>query len=323
MPRKKTREEFIEQAAKKHGGKYDYSKVEYKNDHTPVKLKCNRCGTVFEQIPMSHLRGSGCDKCNRKVAMEERIKRAAAKFKKQATLKHNSKYTYDRFVYKGAKFLSIITCPIHGDFKQTPGNHLTGYGCDKCAREKKHAMFNQRGKESFLSKVKKNHPYDYQEFEYFDDYQRSNKEIQIKHLVCGNVFPQNPNKHLMGEGCPFCKSSRLEKEIRFFLQENDIEFIEQYNRQWLGLQKLDFYLPKYKIAIECQGEQHFVDRPTFGSENHFIENTEKDKLKLRKCINNGIKLLYYSNLGIEYPYHVFEDKEELLKEIKKYDINCL
>jgi hypothetical protein len=27
-------------------------------------------------------------------------------------------------------------------------------------------------------------------------------------------------------------------------------------------------------------------------------------------------LLYYSNLGIDYPYHVFENKEELLKEIE-------
>lgn len=33
------------------------------------------------------------------------------------------------------------------------------------------------------------------------------------------------------------------------------------------------------------------------------------------CDEHGIKLLYYSDLGIEYPYKVYEDKEELLKEI--------
>lgn len=32
---------------------------------------------------------------------------------------------------------------------------------------------------------------------------------------------------------------------------------------------------------------------------------------------HGIKLLYYSNLHIDYPYKVYEDKEELLKEIVK------
>jgi hypothetical protein len=34
-------------------------------------------------------------------------------------------------------------------------------------------------------------------------------------------------------------------------------------------------------------------------------------------------LLYYSNLGIEYPYFVFENKEELLKEIIKWIILTL
>ena len=41
-----------------------------------------------------------------------------------------------------------------------------------------------------------------------------------------------------------------------------------------------------------------------------------DKDKLEKCSNNNIKLLYYSNLGIDYPYKVFENKELLIKEIR-------
>lgn len=34
------------------------------------------------------------------------------------------------------------------------------------------------------------------------------------------------------------------------------------------------------------------------------------------CDENDIKLLYYSNLGIEYPYKIFENKELLIKEIR-------
>ena len=37
---------------------------------------------------------------------------------------------------------------------------------------------------------------------------------------------------------------------------------------------------------------------------------------MRLCKENGIKLLYYSNLGISYPYEVFENKNILLKEIR-------
>lgn len=40
--------------------------------------------------------------------------------------------------------------------------------------------------------------------------------------------------------------------------------------------------------------------------------------KRELCELNDVNLLYYSNLGIEYPYVVFEDKELLLKEIFNY-----
>ena len=43
-----------------------------------------------------------------------------------------------------------------------------------------------------------------------------------------------------------------------FLQMNEIIYIEQKKfKDWLGAQSLDFYLPEYNIAIECQGLQHY------------------------------------------------------------------
>ena len=42
-----TLEQFINAAKKVHGDKYDYSLVEYKNNHTPVKIICPIHG-VFE-----------------------------------------------------------------------------------------------------------------------------------------------------------------------------------------------------------------------------------------------------------------------------------
>lgn len=62
MPRKKTKEEFIKDAIKVHGDKYDYSKVEYKNSKTKVIIICKIHGE-FEQSPFGHTRGYGCRKC--------------------------------------------------------------------------------------------------------------------------------------------------------------------------------------------------------------------------------------------------------------------
>lgn len=36
MPKRKTREEFIREAIKKHGNRFDYSKVNYINNNTNI-----------------------------------------------------------------------------------------------------------------------------------------------------------------------------------------------------------------------------------------------------------------------------------------------
>jgi hypothetical protein len=54
---------FIEKANKIHNNKYDYSLVNYKNNHTKVKIICPKHG-IFEQRPGSHLMNIGCHYCN-------------------------------------------------------------------------------------------------------------------------------------------------------------------------------------------------------------------------------------------------------------------
>jgi len=55
-------EYFTNQAIEVHGDKYDYSKVDFKNNNSNVKILCNEHGE-FEQIPYHHLAGHGCIKC--------------------------------------------------------------------------------------------------------------------------------------------------------------------------------------------------------------------------------------------------------------------
>ena len=50
---------------------------------------------------------------------------------------HFNKYLYNNSKYNGYKNKIIITCKIHGDFNQTPSNHLKGKGCPKCGNENK------------------------------------------------------------------------------------------------------------------------------------------------------------------------------------------
>lgn len=54
--------EFEFKANTRHNYKYDYSKAEYINAHTPVTIICSVHGD-FEQVPYYHLQGNGCQSC--------------------------------------------------------------------------------------------------------------------------------------------------------------------------------------------------------------------------------------------------------------------
>lgn len=71
--RKKTTEEFIEDARKVHGNKYEYALVKYEHSYIPVIIGCPAHGK-FEQKPTNHLNGRGCPFCgnfNRIVRMRD------------------------------------------------------------------------------------------------------------------------------------------------------------------------------------------------------------------------------------------------------------
>lgn len=58
--------------------------------------------------------------------------------------------------------------------------------------------------------------------------------------------------------------------------EKEKEFDWLVNKRKL---KLDFFLPKYNIAIEVQGEQHFKPFDRFGGKIGLSEQVKRDKIK--------------------------------------------
>jgi hypothetical protein len=124
---KLTKHQFLTQADKKHKSKYDYSKTNYINARTKVIIVCPKHGE-FEQVPFSHLIGKGCSACsgNKKLTTKE--------FTQKANFIHNNKYDYSMVNYKTNKKNVIIICFTHGQFEQTPDNHLSGRGCPHCTK---------------------------------------------------------------------------------------------------------------------------------------------------------------------------------------------
>lgn len=122
-----TREQFIQKAEQLHGDKYDYSEVDYIDSFSPVKIICPNHG-LFYQTPSAHIHlKEGCPQCS-----IENKRKSTQQFIKEASQIHNNKYSYDKVIYLNKDTKVVITCPIHGDFEQSPGNHLQGHGCPMC-----------------------------------------------------------------------------------------------------------------------------------------------------------------------------------------------
>ena len=309
--KKKTTKEFIEQARAIHGDKYDYSKAEYIGANVKICIICPIHGE-FWQTPSSHIRGKGCHKC-----AIDNITLTTEIFIKKAKAIHGDKYDYSKVNYVNNHTPICIICPKHGEFWQLPMVHLRPNkgGCLKCSYETRN-IYKRLGKDKFIEKAKAIHgdKYDYSKVEY----------VNILTPVCiicpkHGEFWQVPHFHLQGHGCRKCRQSKMEVEITKFLKENNIEFIPECGAskfKWIGKLKYDFYLPKYNIAIECQGKQHFIPVKQFGGEEEFIKRKNQDSEKLRLSKENGIKILYYANYKYNFPYYVILDKNTLLERIK-------
>lgn len=118
------------------------------------------------------------------------------KFREKASKIHNNRYDYSKSIYETAHIPIVITCKIHGDFYQTPNNHIyCQKGCSACAQNKKYTT------NEFIQKATKIHnaAYDYSLVVYTGCFDRVT-------IICPKhgKFIQAPSEHLYGKGCIKC-----------------------------------------------------------------------------------------------------------------------
>lgn len=126
-----SQEEFINKANIVHNNKYDYSNVKYFDCVTKICILCNKHGE-FWQEPRAHLRGQGCPTCGIEASKLKNTS-TTVNFILKSNKLHENKYDYSKSVYVNNETKTCIICPKHGEFWQTPSNHLRGEGCPKCA----------------------------------------------------------------------------------------------------------------------------------------------------------------------------------------------
>jgi very-short-patch-repair endonuclease len=198
MSAKKTTAQFIEDAVKVHGDKYDYSLAEYVRNHAKVKIICKEHG-VFEQRAGDHIKGRGC------LACSGNLKKTTDDFIREAQAVHNYKFDYSLVDYTTALKKVKIICRTHGVFEQKAISHLRGGGCSACSGCLQHTT------ESFVKKAIEVHNgvYDYS----LVNYTVGKNKIKIICKIHG-VFEQKAQSHLIGSGCKKCYRERQGESSR-------------------------------------------------------------------------------------------------------------
>jgi rubrerythrin len=313
--KKKTTEQFIEEALKVHDGKYDYSLVDYKASNIKVEIVCKACEIHFQQSPNSHLKGIGCPVCGYKKSSK------SLSFAKEVWLErfekmHGDKYDYSNSVISTNRNPIEIKCKKCGYiFKQSLQSHALGAGCRLCGYEESKKK-QRKPLEQFIKEAIEVHGnrYDYSSVIYTN----KNAKILLKCKTCGSIFLQTACEHLQGHGCRTCsKQSSGELLVANCLKKNNVEFIEQYAAPgciYLNQLYFDFFLPDYNIAIEFNGIQHYQVVDYFGGEKEFLEQQKRDQAKKDYCLKENIFLI-----EIKYDQNI----EEALKDLAWKNSNAV
>jgi len=310
-----TTEEWVEEARKIHGNKFDYSKVNYINNKIKVCIACPEHGE-FWITPNSHLQGQTCPKCSHRsyaYTTEEWVE--------EAKKVHGYKYDYSKVDYVNNNTPVCIICPEHGEFWQRPINHLNGSGCARCGKlSMKEKVRKHEDKFIEQSKMIFGDRFDYSKVDYV------NNKTKVC-LICPEhgEFYTRPDAHLHGHrGCPQCASEKNVQETILYEHlknryKNANLFHSKRGIKNLGQFEIDIYDDENKVAIEYQGDEHFEAIDFFGGENGLNDTLVRDKEKIKLCEENGIKLFHFTyNKNYKkdkIDYKVYTDENELYRKL--------
>src|SRR6185503_16118666 len=249
--------QFIEKSIKKHGKKFDYSKVEYIGSHTKVCIICTEHGE-FYQSPTNHLSGYGCLKCAWKYKRGKYRLTTFEAFLAQAIEIHGNKYNYSKVEWKNTYTPISIICPIHGEFTQVPQNHIRlKCGCKKCGREIAKVKINKYDSEYFIKQARLIHgdKYDYSNVQCFN----ATDKIEIICPVHGE-FKQNANSHLKGHSCPKCNFDQMAKD-RAMGKELFINKAKELLGEKYNYSKVEYINGQEKVCLICPVHGEFEVTP--------------------------------------------------------------
>ncbi|CAM0046079.1 endonuclease [Vibrio phage K389] len=167
-------------------------------------------------------------------------------FIEKARIVHGARYEYERANYASAQEKVTITCQEHGDFAQTPNNHLSGKGCRKCGGS------NPLTTEGFIRKALVVHggKYEYS----LTEYSSGNSMVDILCPTHGQ-YTVKASHHLQGVGCSSC-SKKKRRTIADYIFE-----AKKIHGGTYSYDSTEYTNNKTDVIITCPHHGDFTQNP--------------------------------------------------------------
>ena len=146
------------------------------------------------------------------------------------------------------------------------------------------------------------------------EYDTAVKPVLIGCPKCENYFPQTPDSHLQGRGCPNCYN-KTEKKVHDELIKHYLGLTRGFKANWCKNPETNYYYPfdfcikDKKTIIELDGRHHFENVEHWKSS--FIDRHRVDLIKQVAANENGFRVIRLLQED------VWSDKYDWLTELLK------
>lgn len=308
--KRKTHEEFVNEVNQNRGDIYIFHS-KYINAKIKVDVECKLCGKRYIADTRQLIKGItvvGCKHCSKSIIGSQNKGREQAK-------KYNTD-SFGKIVHTTTSGEYELLGEYTGIKNKTTIKHLKCGNIydvtpDHFIHEKTRCPICFGNLKKTTSKFKKE-IYDLvgDEYTVIGKYKTAREKIKIKHNACNHVYNVIPDSFLRGSRCPRCFKSKGELKIFEYLENNKIQFYEEYTFNDLlsdlgNPLRFDFAIFENDTLtqlIEYDGEFHYNEEYS-NYETLKMHDNRKDQY----CKENNIPL-------IRIPYWEFDNIYKILDE---------
>lgn len=286
---------------------------EYLGSGIPIDLICSKghdCCARFADI----LRGKWCMQCGSSLKGIKRLHQSYTKLLK--ILKEKKGLLLSE--YKGNWKKLQIQCHNGHVFERTLQELQHNHWCKQCIDDQHISDLNnkiQLNNGTLLTK-----------------YEGYSKYIKVQCNVCQNIWKIRPCDIMFGYWCLNCSKYKTQRKITELIKQifpdcvvysNFKKFDWLYNQKTNGRQELDIFVPKLKLAIEYNGQQHYMPK-SFGNqtqkqaEQELKMTKKRDRRKLKKIKQHPEDIKFF--IIFKYTEQKKITKEYVIKKLKQYKV---